>query len=343
MFAMFDNSTILVTGGTGSFGQELIGTLLRQYPAIKRLTVFSRDEQKQYEMSQRYPPSQHPCLRYAIGDVRDKDRLLQILQGVDIVIHAAAIKHVHIAEYNPFECIKTNILGAQNVIEASIACGVKHVVALSTDKAANATGLYGATKLCAEKLFVATSFTENPAQPIFSVVRYGNVVGARGSVIPFFIEKRKEGILPITNPDMTRFSITPQEAIELVIFALKNALGGEIFVPKLPSYRLLEVAKAIAPNIEYEIIGTRPGEKIHEEMIMPTDAPNTIETEKHYIIAPTEPYFYTENHLERYLTHHAGKLVPANFAYTSGENTDWLTVDDLRAMITDWEASLKKI
>lgn len=332
---MLNHASILITGGTGSFGQAFVGTLLQKFPQIKRLIIFSRDEQKQYEMSQKFSPKEYPCLRYVIGDVRDKNRLLEALQGVDIVVHAAAIKHVHIAEYNPWECIKTNILGAQNLIEACTERGVRRVVALSTDKAANATGLYGATKLCADKLFVATSFMEIPEKPLFSIVRYGNVVGARGSVIPFFMEKRKEGILPITNPDMTRFSITPAEAVELVIFALENAIGGEIFVPKLPSYRLLDVAKAVAPDCEYEVIGIRPGEKIHEEMIMPTDALNTIEIEKHYIIVPTEPYFQAENHLQRYLEHHAGTLVPENFAYTSGENTAWLSIEQLRQMIVD--------
>jgi UDP-N-acetylglucosamine 4,6-dehydratase (inverting) len=330
---MLNHATVLVTGGTGSFGQEFVGTLLQRFPAITRLIVFSRDEQKQYEMSQKFSPTQYPCLRYMIGDVRDKNRLLEVLHGVDVVVHAAAIKHVHIAEYNPFECVKTNILGAQNLIEACIERGVKKVVALSTDKAANATGLYGATKLCADKLFIAGSLAEIESKPIFSVVRYGNVVGARGSVIPFFIEKKKEGVLPITNPAMTRFSITPKQGIDLVLFALERAMGGEVFVPKLPSYRLLDVAQAIAPACEYKIIGMRPGEKVHEEMIMTTDALNTIELEKHYVIIPPEPYYSQSNQIERYSQHHGGKPVAPDFEYNSGENTEWLSVEDLRQII----------
>lgn len=332
---MRNPTTVLVTGGTGSFGQEFVGTLLARYPHLTRLVVFSRDEQKQYEMSQRFSPTQYPCLRYVIGDVRDKDRLLDALQGIEMVVHAAAMKHVHIAEYNPFECVKTNILGAQNLIEACIERGVQRVVALSTDKAANATGLYGATKLCADKLFISASLAEVSPKPIFSVVRYGNVVGARGSVIPFFIEKRKEGVLPITHPDMTRFSITPQQGIDLVLFALERALGGEIFVPKLPSYRILDVAQAIAPDCEHRIVGIRQGEKIHEEMIMPTDALSTLELEKHYVIVPPEPYYSTTSNMTRYAEHHGGKPVATDFAYTSGENTDWLSIEGLRQVMQE--------
>ncbi len=332
---MLNHKAVLVTGGTGSFGKEFVATILQLYPHITRLVVFSRDEQKQFEMAQQYAPIQYPCLRYVIGDVRDKDRLREVLQGIDIVVHAAALKQVPTAEYNPFECIKTNILGAQNLIEACIERGIQRVVALSTDKAANATGLYGATKLCADKLFIAAHYAEVTPKPIFSVVRYGNVVGARGSVIPFFIEKRKEGILPITHPAMTRFSITPQQGVSLVLFALERAIGGEVFIPKIPSYRILDVAEAIAPECEHKIVGIRLGEKIHEEMLMPTDALNTIEIAQHYIIVPVQPYYSLEDNMQRYATHHAGKPVEADFAYTSDKNTDWLSVQDLRQVIRE--------
>jgi len=332
---MLNHTTVLVTGGTGSFGKEFVATLLQQYPQITRLVIFSRDEQKQFEMAQQYAPLQYPCLRYVIGDVRDKDRLREAFEGIDIVVHAAALKQVPTAEYNPYECIKTNVLGAQNVIEACIERGVKRVVALSTDKAANATGLYGATKLCSDKLFIAAHYIESTKKPVFSVVRYGNVVGARGSVIPFFIEKRKEGVLPITHPAMTRFSITPQQGVDLVLFAIQHAIGGEVFVPKIPSYRILDVAEAIAPDCEHKVVGIRPGEKIHEEMIMPTDALNTIELEKHYIIVPIQPYYSLEDNMQRYAAHHGGKFVETDFAYTSGENTHWLSVEDLRKVIRD--------
>ena len=324
---------ILITGGTGSFGKKFVERIITQFPNVKRLVIFSRDELKQFEMAQVFSPKKYPFLRYFIGDVRDEKRIKRALEGIDIIIHAAALKQVPTAEYNPIECIKTNILGAQNIIEAALDSGVKKVIALSTDKAAGPVNLYGATKLCADKLFTAANNIKGAHEILFATVRYGNVMGSRGSVIPFFLKKRKEGILPITHPEMTRFNISLDEGIDLVLHALEHALGGEIFVPKIPSYRILDLAKAICPNCQTEIIGIRPGEKIHEEMITVADSLNTIETDKHYIIVPNSPYRSHQEQMEIYMKHHNGKRVPEGFSYNSGKNDRFLTIDEIRQLI----------
>lgn len=322
--------SILVTGGTGSFGHCCVSRLLRD-PNIKRVVIYSRDELKQYEMSQKFTD---PRLRFFIGDVRDQDRLAHALNGVDTVIHAAALKQVPTAEYNPFECIKTNVLGAENVVQACIDMNVRQVVALSTDKAAAPINLYGATKLCSDKLFVAANNIRGSQDIRFSVVRYGNVMGSRGSVIPFFLERRKTGVLPITDPEMTRFNITLEEGVDLVYHALSTALGGEIFVPKIPSYRITDLANAIGPDCEHPVVGIRPGEKIHEEMITETDALQTIATEKHYVIVPMLLGQSAPALIERYSKHHGGSPVTKGFSYQSGRNTEWLDVPTLRDMIS---------
>jgi UDP-N-acetylglucosamine 4,6-dehydratase (inverting) len=259
---MLNNKTVLITGGTGSFGKKFVETILNRFPDVSRIVIYSRDELKQFELKQKYPESKYPQIRFFIGDVRDGERLKRACEGIDVIIHAAAIKQVDTAEYNPEECIKTNVGGAQNVIDAALASGVKEVVALSTDKACAPINLYGATKLTSDKLFTAANNIKGKRDIRFSVVRYGNVMGSRGSVIPFFIEKRKTGVIPITHPDMTRFNISLQDGVNLVMFAIDNHLGGEIFVPKIPSYRITDVAKAIAPNAQQEIVGIRPGEKL---------------------------------------------------------------------------------
>ncbi|MEI6713233.1 MAG: UDP-N-acetylglucosamine 4,6-dehydratase (inverting) [Verrucomicrobiota bacterium] len=324
-------SSILVTGGTGSFGNRCIARLLKD-PQVKRVVVYSRDELKQFEMAQKFTDKR---LRFFIGDVRDRERLAHALTGIDTVIHAAALKQVPTAEYNPFECIKTNVLGAENVIQASIDMKVKQVVALSTDKAAAPINLYGATKLCSDKLFVAGNNVRGDLDIRFSVVRYGNVMGSRGSVIPFFLERRKSGVLPITDVEMTRFNITLEEGVDLVMHALEHSLGGEIFIPKIPSYRILELAQAIGPECEFPVVGIRPGEKIHEEMITETDALQTIDTAKHYIIVPMLFGHDSTALLKRYAEHHKGVPVPKGFSYQSGRNTEWLGVSQLREMISE--------
>jgi UDP-N-acetylglucosamine 4,6-dehydratase/5-epimerase len=324
-----NNKSILITGGTGSFGKKFVETILERYPGVRRLVIFSRDELKQFEMAHVYSPAKHKCLRYFIGDVRDRDRLQRAMEGIDIVIHAAALKQVPAAEYNPMECIKTNVLGAENVIEAALDKGVQKVVALSTDKAAAPINLYGATKLCSDKLFVAANNIKGGRDLSFSVVRYGNVIGSRGSVVPFFMEQRKSGVLPITDENMTRFNISLEEGVELVLFALENASGGELYVPKLASFKITDLAKAIAPKCKIKIIGVRPGEKIHEEMITETDSLNTVEFEKYYVITPSTPIWNMETWMKKF---HA-KQVPVGFKYNSGTNTEWLSVEDLRAQI----------
>jgi UDP-N-acetylglucosamine 4,6-dehydratase (inverting) len=326
---MLNGKSILITGGTGSFGKKFIEVVLSKYPFVKKLIVFSRDELKQFEMSQVFSESRYPCMRYFLGDVRDYARFKRACQGVDIIIHAAALKQVPAAEYNPMEFIKTNILGAQNVIDAALGTDVQKVVALSTDKAAAPINLYGATKLCSDKLCVAANNIKGSKKITFSVVRYGNVIGSRGSVVPFFLKKRDTGILPITHPDMTRFSISLEEGIDLVFFALANALGGETFIPKIPSYKILDMAKAIGPNCKYEITGIRPGEKLHEEMITETDSYNTIEFGDKYAILPSASGIT----LKEFLDHYNAKPVPLGFKYNSGENNQWLTVDELREQI----------
>lgn len=326
---MLNYKSILITGGTGSFGKKFVETILLKYPEIERLVVYSRDELKQYEMAQQFSDESYRQLRYFIGDVRDKDRLSRAMEGIDIVIHAAALKQVPACEYNPFEAIKTNILGAQNVIEACIDNGVKQVVALSTDKAAAPINLYGATKLCSDKLFVAANNFKGNRDIKFSVVRYGNVMGSRGSVIPFFLNKRNEGVLPITDNRMTRFNITLAEGVELVLYALVNMWGGEIFVPKIPSYKILDVADAIAPDCRKLEVGIRPGEKLHEEMVTTTDAINTIEFEKYFVILPSVPLW----DIDEFSNTFSGKTCPDGFSYNSGTNTEWLTVEQLRTLI----------
>ncbi|MCK4858641.1 MAG: UDP-N-acetylglucosamine 4,6-dehydratase (inverting) [candidate division Zixibacteria bacterium] len=326
---MLTGKSILVTGGTGSFGHAFLRTVLAKYPDVGRLVVYSRDELKQFEMSQLFPETQYPQLRFFIGDVRDKERLWRAFEGIDIVIHAAALKQVPACEYNPFEAVKTNVMGAQNVIEAAIDRNVKKVVALSTDKAAAPINLYGATKLTSDKLFVSANNFRGKREIKFSVVRYGNVMGSRGSVIPFFLGKRREGVLPITSPEMTRFNITLEEGVQLMLFALEQMWGGEIFVPRIPSYRILDVAEAIAPDCEREIIGIRAGEKLHEQMITETDALNTIEFKDYFVILPSARLWDVSKYMEIF----DGKLCQPGFSYCSATNTDWLTVEELRELI----------
>ena len=327
---MFDNKSILVTGGTGSFGRAFIRTVLEQYPGVRRLVVYSRDELKQFEMSQMLSPAEHRALRYFIGDVRDQDRLRRALEGIDTVVHAAALKQVPAAEYNPFECIKTNVLGAQNMIEACLDSGVKNVVALSTDKAAAPINLYGATKLCSDKLFTAANNITGPRDLRLSVVRYGNVMGSRGSVIPFFLAQRANGFFPITDPTMTRFNISLEEGVQMVLWALENAQGGEIFVPKIPSYRITDVAEAIDPACEIRVVGIRPGEKLHEEMITASDSLNTVDLGPYYAILPSASDHFPENYAEK----RGGSRVEPGFAYNSGTNPHFLTVDEIRGLIS---------
>jgi UDP-N-acetylglucosamine 4,6-dehydratase len=320
---------ILVTGGTGSFGNKFVETVCQKFQNIERLVVFSRDELKQFEMQKRFPEDKYPFLRFFIGDVRDQARLKRALEGIDTVVHAAALKQVPAAEYNPFECIQTNVLGAQNLIEACLSTSVSRVVALSTDKAAAPINLYGATKLCSDKLFVAANNIKGKRNLRFSVVRYGNVMGSRGSVIPFFQEKKSTGVLPITDPRMTRFNISLDEGVEMVLWALEHAKGGEIFVPKIPSYRITDVATAIAPECEQRIVGIRPGEKIHEEMITSSDSFNTVDLGKYYAILPTTGSVTVEEYCKEF---HATRI-PVGFSYNSGDNESFLTVDELRVLI----------
>jgi len=326
---MFNNNSVLITGGTGSFGKKFVATILNNYPQVRRLVIFSRDEMKQFEMAQEFSPQDYPQLRYFIGDVRDKDRLLKAMRDIDIVIHAAALKHVPIAEYNPFECIKTNVLGAQNVIDACLETDVRKVVALSTDKAAAPINLYGATKLCSDKLFVAANNMKGKRDIKFSVVRYGNVFCSRGSVVPFFMKKKEEGVIPITDERMTRFNITLKEGVQMVLDALEKMWGGEIFVPKIPSYRILDVAKAVAPECEIEYIGIRPGEKIHEEMITETDSLNTVEFDDYYVILPSMPIW----NVDKFTRAFNGRMCEPGKSYNSGDNHQWLTVRQLTDLI----------
>ncbi len=328
---MFTYKSILITGGTGSFGRAFVRDLVQLYPDIKRLVVYSRDELKQYEMSQQFSDLDYPGLRYFIGDIRDEARLRRALEGIDVVVHAAALKQVPAAEYNPFECIKTNVLGAQNLIEACLDAGVRRVVALSTDKAAAPINLYGATKLCSDKLFVAANKIKGSRDVRFSVVRYGNVMGSRGSVIPFFLQRKATGVLPITDPAMTRFNISLKEGVQMVTWAIENALGGEIFVPKIPSYRITDIANAIAPECEHPVVGIRPGEKIHEEMITVSDSLNTIDLGHYYAILPS-----ADNELRNaYLARPDVSAVPNGFCYNSGSNPDFLSVEQLRKLISE--------
>ncbi len=326
---MLSGKSILITGGTGSFGKKFVGTVLDRFPTIRRLVIYSRDELKQYDMSQQYPSSKYPQVRFFLGDVRDKDRLRRALEGIDVVIHAAALKQVPAAEYNPFEVIKTNIIGAQNVVETAIDNGVQRVVALSTDKAAAPINLYGATKLCSDKLFVSANNFRGRHDIMFSVVRYGNVMGSRGSVIPFFMKKRRDGIIPITDERMTRFNITLEDGVNLVLYALAHMWGGEIFVPKIPSYRIIDLAEAIAPECERKVIGIRPGEKLHEEMITATDAINSVEFDSYFVILPSTKLW----DVEKFTTAFGGRPCPPEFSYSSGKNSDWLDVEQIRELI----------
>jgi UDP-N-acetylglucosamine 4,6-dehydratase (inverting) len=318
----------LLTGGTGSFGRAFAKEILKRCPTLKRLVIFSRDELKQFEMAQEFPTEKYPAIRFFLGDVRDQQRLKRALEGIDTVVHAAALKQVPAAEYNPFEFIKTNIMGAQNLIEACLDSKVKRVVALSTDKAAAPVNLYGATKLCSDKLFIAANNFRGERDIRFSVVRYGNVMGSRGSVIPFFLEKAKEGVLPITHPDMTRFNILLEEGVDMVLWALENAIGTEIFVPKIPSYRITDVAKAVAPNCEIEVVGIRPGEKLHEEMITTSDSATTIDIGPYYVILPVN-----NGVKKRYMKERNAKPVPEDFCYNSGSNPDFHSVDELKRLL----------
>jgi len=324
---MLNHKSVLITGGTGSFGKKFTETILNRYPDIKRLVIYSRDELKQFEMSQIYNTGKYQGIRYFIGDVRDGERLKRACERIDVIIHAAALKQVPTAEYNPMEAVKTNVMGAENVINAALDTNVKVVVALSTDKAAAPINLYGATKLVSDKLFIAANNIKGWRDLRFSVVRYGNVMGSRGSVIPFFMEKAKSGIIPITHHEMTRFNISLQEGVDLVMWAIENAMGGEIFVPKIPSYKILNVAKAIAPNAQLEHIGIRPGEELHEEMITVSDSYNTIDIGKYFAILPA-------NGKQKYLEYYKGsKEVVKGFCYNSGENDKWVSVEEMRTLI----------
>ena len=320
--------SILITGGTGSLGHALTGEILKRFPKIHRLVIFSRDELKQYEMAQKFSGHNFPAMRYFIGDVRDRSRLKRALEGIDTVIHAAALKHVPAAEYNPMEFIHTNVLGAENLIEGCMDTGVERVVALSTDKAAAPINLYGATKLCSDKLFVAANNYVG-RDTVLSVVRYGNVMGSRGSVMPFFLKQAKEGVLPITDPAMTRFNISLQEGVDMVLWALENALGGEIFVPKIPSFRITDLAEAIGPSCKKPITGIRPGEKIHEEMITSSDSFNTIDLGQYYAILNTSG----GKSADLYAKMKTAKKVPAGFCYNSGDNPRFLSIPEIQSLI----------
>jgi len=323
-----EETRILVTGGTGSFGQAFVKRILNLYPRIRRLVIFSRDELKQFEMSQRYPEQKYPGIRYFLGDIRDRDRIRRALNKIDLVIHAAALKQVPAAEYNPIEFIRTNVLGAENLIQACLDTQVQQVIALSTDKAAAPVNLYGATKLCSDKLFVAANNITG-RDLIFSIVRYGNVMGSRGSVIPFFLQKRKEGVLPITHPQMTRFNITLSEAVDMVLWAIQHSQGGEIFVPRIPSYRITDVAEAVCPNCKKVIVGVRPGEKIHEELITASDSYTTVNLGSYFAILPTQG----RSNVTSYVSKTNADLVTLGFSYNSGNNEHFLTVPELRHLI----------
>lgn len=326
-----NNKSLLITGGTGSLGKALTKHILDTWPNVKRLVIYSRDEQKQFQMAQEFPAHKYPMLRFFIGDVRDFDRLKRAMKGIQYVIHAAAMKHVPIAEYNPMECIKTNIMGAENVVNACLETEVERVVALSTDKAAAPINLYGATKLASDKLFVAANNIRGWKDISFSVVRYGNVMGSNGSVIPFFLNKRKEGVLPITDATMTRFNISLQGGVDMVLHALDTAWGGEIFVPKIPSYKITDVAEAIGPECEHKVIGIRPGEKIHEEMITESDSFYTYDLGKYYAIVPSQ----TRWNLDEFISHFGAKKVDYGFKYNSGQNDEWVSVEELRELIVE--------
>lgn len=324
-----NNKSILITGGTGSLGKALTKKILKKWPDVARLIIYSRDEQKQFLMSQKYDNLNYPMIRYFIGDVRDFDRLKRALVGVDYVIHAAAMKHVHIAEYNPDECVKTNVGGAENVIKASLESNVKSVVALSTDKACAPINLYGATKLTSDKLFIAANNLAGKNDIKFSVVRYGNVMGSNGSVIPFFLNLKDTGRLPITSTKMTRFNISIEDGVEMVLHALENSWGGELFVPKIPSYKILDVAKAVCSECEIDVVGIRPGEKIHEEMITSSDSHNTYDLGKYFVILPS----ITRWKLDDFVKNFNAKKVTEGFSYNSGTNNEWENIESMKKHI----------
>ena len=328
--------SLLITGGTGSFGQEFVERILKKFKNIERLVIFSRDEQKQFFMSQKFPEKKFPAIRFFIGDVRNRDRLRRALDGIDLVVHAAALKHVPAGEYNPIEFIQTNIIGAQNLIEACIDAKVKQVVALSTDKAAAPVNLYGATKLCSDRLFIsANQYSGNSVK--FSVVRYGNVFGSRGSVVPFFLEKKKEGTLPITHKDMTRFNVTLKDGVDMVLWSIKNSFGGEILVPKTASYRILDLAKAISPKSKIKIVGIRPGEKIHEELITSSDSFSTVDIGKYFLILPSS----NKKIIDNYLKKKKGKKISIK-SYNSKDNKYFLNVKQLENLLKDYQKNLTK-
>ena len=324
-------SRILITGGTGSFGKAFIASVLKQFPDTSRIVIYSRDELKQWELQQMYPEEKYPQLRFFIGDVRDQNRLRRALEGVDTVVHAAALKQVPAAEYNPMEFVKTNVLGAENLIQACFDTSVQRVVALSTDKAAAPINLYGATKLCSDKLFIAANNIKGSRDLRFSVVRYGNVMGSRGSVIPFFLRKARSGVLPITDPAMTRFNISLLDGVKMVLWALQHSLGGELLVPKIPSYRIIDVAEAIGPCCDKLIIGVRPGEKIHEEMITTSDSFSTIDLGSYYAILPSDGSVHRKYQAACLPV----KSVEPGFSYNSQTNPDFLSVENLRDLIRE--------
>ncbi len=328
---MLEGKSILITGGTGSLGTALTRRIFKEYPNVKRVVIFSRDEQKQFQMAQEFPGKEYVAIRYFIGDIRDYSRLKRALRNIDYVIHTAAMKHVHIAEYNPMECVKTNVLGAENLINACLETEVKKVVALSTDKAAAPINLYGATKLTSDKLFIAANNIRGRNNIDFSVVRYGNVMGSNGSVIPFFQNKKVEGVLPITDPRMTRFNISLSEGVDMVLHALEYAWGGEIFVPKLPSFKITDVAEAIGPECEQKIIGIRPGEKIHEEMITSSDSFTTYDLGKYYVILPQNPLWNLSSFIKKF----EAQKVAEGFHYDSGKNQYFLTIAELKKLIDE--------
>ena len=324
-------TNLLITGGTGSFGKAFIAEILTKFPNVQKIVIYSRDELKQWELQQKYPNKNFPQLRFFLGDIRDKDRLKSALKDIDTVIHAAALKQVPAGEYDPIEFIKTNVIGADNIISASIESDVKRIVALSTDKAAAPINLYGATKLCSDKLFLAANNSKDKKEIKICVVRYGNVMGSRGSVIPYFIQQAKQGTITITDPGMTRFNISLKQTIEMVLWALNNSLGGELFVPKIPSYKITDLAEAIGPSCKKEIKGIRPGEKIHEEMITNADSLNTIDLKKYYAILPTDGKLKKE-YMDSKLNF---KDVESNFSYNSGNNKSFLNIEQIRKLIIE--------
>ena len=326
---MLNNKSILITGGTGSFGSRFVSYALKRYKNIKRLIIFSRDELKQSEMEKIFSLKKYKCIRYFIGDIRDQTRIDTATRNVDIIIHAAALKQVPAIEYNPFECIKTNVIGAQNIINSAIKNKVSKVIALSTDKAVSPINLYGASKLCSDKLFTSAQNFFGSSKPVFSVVRYGNVMNSRGSVIPLFIQQSKKNLLTITNKDMTRFNITLNDSVEAVFWALKNAIGGEIFVPKIPSYKILDLAKAISTKSKIKIIGIRPGEKINEELITKSESSNSLDLGKYYVILPT----IGKLSINQYSKRKNGKKLPKNFTYNSGTNKKFLKISELKKLL----------